>query len=476
MKRLRFVTACAALAPLLLSAAALLAQASGNGGNRKLDQEFQAAVQQYNAGNLASAERQLEELLPLAPMSFELRELLGLVYARQSMDVKAQEQLLAAVKLNPDSAAARTNLATSYAHTGQAQPAVEQFQQALHLEPHDYKANHDLAEVYIRMGRLQDALPLLEEAHQVNGSSYDNSYDLAQAYFVTGHADKARDIVQGMTQQQDTGELHNLLGQIDEKDGRYLDAAHEFETAAHMDPSEENLFTWGSELLLHRTYDPAIDVFQKASERYPQSPRLLIGLGMALYSQGRYEESIKSLLTAADLDPNDARCYLFLSKAYLSSPNQAEDVIQRFRHYSELQPGNGLAQYYYAMSLWKGKRLQQSSVDFQTVEALLLKAISLDGKLAEAYLQLGVLYADQHQYDKSLPEYQRALALDPGLPDAHFRLGQYFVHAGQKDKAQKEFDTYQQEQAEHHAVIDKERAEVQQFVYSAKASPASKHE
>ena len=166
--------------------------------------------------------------------------------------------------------------------------------------------------------------------------------------------------------QKNTGELHNLLGQIEEKDGKFVAAANEFETAAHMDPSEDNLFDWGSELLLHRTYEPAIDVFQQAAQRYPNSPRLMIGLGMALYSRGKYDEAVKALLTAADLNPSDPRCYLFLSKAYDSSPNQADEVIQRFRRYSELQPSNALAQYYYAMSLWKGKRAEDSSLDLQS--------------------------------------------------------------------------------------------------------------
>jgi tetratricopeptide (TPR) repeat protein len=86
---------------------------------------------------------------------------------------------------------------------------------------------------------------------------------------------------------------------------------------------------------------------------------------------------------------------------------------------------------------------------------------------------LGILYADQHQYAKSLPEYTRALELNPNLPDAHYRLGQYYVHAGQKDRAQQEFQTFQQLQAHHQAEVDKERAEVRQFVYSS-ASGAAK--
>jgi len=48
------------------------------------------------------------------------------------------------------------------------------------------------------------------------------------------------------------------------------------------------------------------------------------------------------------------------------------------------------------------------------------------------------------------------------------------VHVWQKDKAQKEFAIYQKLRAEHLAEVDKERAEVQQFVYSAKAPDVNK--
>ena len=63
----------------------------------------------------------------------------------------------------------------------------------------------------------------------------------------------------------------------------------------------------------------------------------------------------------------------------------------------------------------------------------------------------------------------RALELNPNLPDAHYRLGTELCHVGQKDRAQQEFAIYQKLRAQHLAEVDKERAEVQQFVYSAKA-------
>ena len=220
-------------------------------------------------------------------------------------------------------------------------------------------------------------MPLLEKAQEIR-PSYDNGYDLALAYFLTGKLGQARQLVQNLEQIKNTGELHNLLAQIDEKSGEFVPAVNEYEVAAHMDPSEGNLFDWGSELLLHRTYEPAIEVFQQAALRYPNSPRVLIGLGMSLYSRGKYDEAVKALLAAADLNPADPRCYLFLSKAYYSSPNQADEVIQRFRRYAQMQPNNAMAIYYYAMSLWKGKRAEDPGFDLRQIESLLQKVVTLD--------------------------------------------------------------------------------------------------
>jgi tetratricopeptide (TPR) repeat protein len=444
-----------------------------NPQNQDLTRQFQAAVAEYDAGRLPEAAAHLEALLPYAERTFEVHELLGLVYAGESQDAKAVKQLDIAVRLKPDSAAARTNLAASLVHAGKPELAQEQLRKALDLDPTNYDANHNLGELYIQSKKIAEAVPLLQRAQEVH-PSYDNGYDLAMAHFMTGQLSQAKQLVQNLEQIRNTGELHNLLAQIDERNGDFVPAVNEYEAAAHMDPSEGNLFDWGSELLLHHTYEPAIEVFQQAAQRYPNSPRLFIGLGMSLYSRGKYDEAVKALLAAADLDPSDPRCYLFLSRAYDSSPKQADEVIERFRRFAELQPSNALAQYYYAVSLWKGKRAEDPTLNLQQVESLLQKAIALDPKLVEPHVQLGNLYADRKEYARSVPEYEAALKLDPNLPDAHYRLGQDYVHTGQKDRAQEEFAVYQKQRAEHLAAQDKERAEVQQFIYSAQNAPSAR--
>jgi predicted Zn-dependent protease len=458
---------------LLACAGFAAAQDNGNKG-QDLNRQFQSAVAEYNAGQFPEAAAHLESLLPRVPKSFEVHELLGQVYAAQSQDAKAVDQLKTAVHLKPDSAAARTNLAAILLHAGKPALAGEQFRKALELEPQSYDANHNLGEFYIQTGKIADACSFLAQAQRINPSSYGNGYDLALAYFLTGHDDQARELIQSLVGGNNTGELHNLLGQIDEKDSQFVAAANEFQTAAHLDPSEDNLFAWGSELLLHQAYEPATEVFQRAVGRYPSSSRMKIGLGIATYSEGKYEEAVGALLAAVDLNSSDPRCYYFLSRAYDMSPHQAADVIQRFQRYAERQPANPLAQYYYAMSLWKGKQADGGSPNLKLVEALLQKSLELNHALPETHLQLGNLYADEHEYDKSIPEYERALELNPNLADAHYRLAQDYVRVGQKDRAQAEFAVFQKARAQHMAEIDKENAEVRQFVYSAEDGATTK--
>ena len=433
-----------------------------------LDNQFRAASADFDAGQFAEAAALLETLVRKVPNSFEVHEMLGLSYSADSKDAKANPHLEKAARLKPNSAAARTNLAANLTRLGKLDLAEAQFKKAAELDPKSYDTNHNLGEAYVRAGQLAKAEPFLALAQKINPSAYDNGYDLALAYLLTNHLADARHLVQSLLKLKDIAELHNLLGEVEEKDGNFVPAANEFQAAAHADPSESNLFDWASELLLHRTLDPAVDVFTQATARYPKSARLAIGLGMAYYARGNYDDAVKSLLRGADLNPSDPDCYLFLSKAYNSSPGQAEDVIARFRRFSELQPANAKAHYYYAMSLWKGKRAEDAGLDLAQIEALLKKSLALDPKSAEAHLQLGNLYSDQTKFPEAIPEYETARKLDPDLADVRYRLGQAYVRTGKKDLAQEEFAVYQKLREQHLADLDKQRAEIRQFVYSAK--------
>ena len=154
----------------------------------RLNSAFQAALAQYNEGKFAEAAGGLESLLREVPDSFEVNELLGLVYSAESQDAKANVRLEKAVQLNPQSAAARTNLAANLARLGKMDLAGVQFHKAVELEPRSFDANHNMGEFYVRSGKIPEAVPFLESAQQIDPSSYDNGYDLSLAYSTTSKA------------------------------------------------------------------------------------------------------------------------------------------------------------------------------------------------------------------------------------------------------------------------------------------------
>src|SRR5262249_33367570 len=164
------------------------------------------------------------------------------------------------------------------------------------------------------------------------------------------------------------------LGNVYERAENYAAAADEYQRAAHMAPTEEHVFDWGNDLLQLNLYEEATQVFTAGIERHPKSARLHVGIGIAQYSRGQYEDAVRSLFAAADLAPSDPRPYQFLGEMYGVAPAMGADITRRLAAFAKANPKNGLAQFHYAMSLWKGQTSPPDAAGMQRVEALLRQA------------------------------------------------------------------------------------------------------
>src|SRR6266404_111893 len=170
-------------------------------------------------------------------------------------------------------------------------------------DPASFEANHQLGKLLADNGKTRDAILYLEHAAQLNPSDYDNAYELAVAYANAGKYDDSRTHARVLLGRQDRAELHHLLGDVEEKAGNPLEAVREYQRAAEMNPSESHLFDWGTELLAHRAAEPAIEVFAKGNRLFPRSVRMLTGLGASWYALGSFEQAIRRLCEASDLNP-----------------------------------------------------------------------------------------------------------------------------------------------------------------------------
>jgi Tfp pilus assembly protein PilF len=77
----------------------------------------------------------------------------------------------------------------------------------------------------------------------------------------------------------------------------------------------------------------------------------------------------------------------------------------------------------------------------ETAVAHGLKAVSLDGKSAEAYAALGAAYVTQDHDFAAQENLEKAIQLNPNLADAHYNLGNVFLRYGVLEKALAEYET-----------------------------------
>lgn len=348
--------------------------------------------------------------------------------------------------------------------------AEKSLREAVARQPESFDANHQLGRLLFAEGKAREAISYLERAARLNPGDYDNAYELARARADGGDYERARTDVRALlaiqnTSTQEKAEAHHLLAEVDEKLGNPLEAVQEYQRAAELNPSESDLFDWGAELLVHHAADPALEVFTKGNRLYPRSVRILAGLGAAWYSRGSYDHAVQSLCAASDLDPNDSNPYLLMGRIQAVETAQSEAVVARLERFVRLQPENALASYYYAVSLWKRRESSEDVADLAQVKFLLEKAVHLDPKLGPAYLQLGVLYSERKDFSNAIAAYRQAIEATPRLEEAHYRLAQAYRQTGEPAKAQAELQLYAQISKEKADETERQRHELQQFVY-----------
>jgi tetratricopeptide (TPR) repeat protein len=261
-------------------------------------------------------------------------------------------------------------------------------------------------------------------------------------------------------------ELHHSLGVAEEKLGNPLEAVRQYQRAAELDPSESNLFDWGAELLLHHAPQPAMEVFAKGNRMFPHSSRMLIALGVAWQAQGANDRALRCLFDASDLNPSDPTPYLFLGKMQNAEIVHSTGFMEKMERFSKLQPENPLANYYYAVALWKRGNDSADAPTAAQIESLLNKAIHLNPKLDVAYLQLGILYGAGGNFPKAIAAYQKARDVSPELEEPHYRLADAYRRVGEKTKAEHELQLFKELTKKKSEEAERERHEIQQFVFA----------
>ncbi len=317
-----------------------------------LRQQFQVALTDYRAKKFDAAEKRLETLAKQFPASFDVHELLGLVYSARGDCSKAIGALESAVRLKPDFAPARVNLARNLVQCGKMEEesgnydrAAREFQRAALLDPseknifewgNELLVHHQLylarqafrrgvqgyprsARTWVGLGVTLYALSDYAGAAQALLRASDLRPEDPRPYFFLANAYTLASNVPDAEGSQVTERLRRLM------DGHPGNPQVLFYYAVCF---------WKQERKRGKQEDlNQAESLLKESERLdPNFPGVHLQLGIFYQGEGRHEEAIQELQQAIKLGPGLAVAHYRLGQLYAQTHQKAlaEQEFQAF--------------------------------------------------------------------------------------------------------------------------------------------------
>ncbi|HEX4067341.1 MAG TPA: tetratricopeptide repeat protein [Acidobacteriaceae bacterium] len=462
MKRLSGKLAWVLLLPLpCFVSLSLHAQTGGAPTSAGMERQFEAAMAAENRGDLNRAEALLSALHDAHPGIFAVDESLGLVRVSRGDLSRALPLLEAGVREQPDSDAAHANLGAVLYQLHYNQRAIAEFEQSVRINPRNFSSQQSLGRLWMDGKRPDEAATAFLAALHLKPDDLGAKLDCVTALLAANRVGEAQEMLATFPGADRSARAQSLLGAIDEKQGRFQSAGEHLALAAQLDPSEENAWQLGVELLRHWTFSAAVTEFQAASAKFPESRRMRLGLGAALFGDAQYTQAIPVFADLLRGEPDNAM-YAELLGISCNAPMQTVGPgCAVLVTYAQSHPADAAAATY-AASLLITQEENEQTMDL--ARKLLEQAITADSRLPDAQLQMGIILQDKLDWRGSIPYLERAVKLKPDLAPAHYRLARAYFKVGRKQDAQAQMELHEKFAHADEADLDRRLREVTRFV------------
>lgn len=413
-----------------LSPAMLPAQAAQHPPTAAMESQFNAAMAAENQGDLDRAETLLSALRAAHPGIFAVDESLGLLIASRGDLSRALPLLEAGVQEQPSSDAAHANLGAALYGLHRNQRAVNEFELAVQINPSNFSAQQSLGRLYMDGDKPAEAAKAFLAALSLKPEDSDLAMDCATALLAAGRVDRARQILSGLAGTDLSARAQSLLGEVDEKDGKFESAGKHFARAVQLDPSEDNAWVLGLDFLRHWNFNAAEIELEAASTKFPASQRLRLGLGAAYFGDAKYPAAITVFADLLQKEPDNAMYAQLLGISCNAVMQTVSPRCLVLLKYAQSHPNDATAASYAASWL---VTQNQDRHNLDLASKLLEGALAANPNLPDALLQMGVILQDELNWKDSIPYLVRAVKLKPDLASAHYRLARAYWRTGRKE-------------------------------------------
>ena len=179
----------------------------------------------------------------------------------------------------------------------------------------------------------------------------------------------------------DSAGVHNNLGVVLAREGKFNEAAEQFEAALQLDPRATN-----------------------SSQN----------LGNALLSLGRVAESIAQQQKTVELGPQLPQAHRCLADSLMRGGRVAE-AIAEYREAVRLDSGSAWMHYNLGLVLSRNGQIPEAIEEYE-------KALALHPDYAEAHNSLGIALFGAGRTEEARKQFEEALRINPNFPAAQFNL------------------------------------------------------
>lgn len=183
----------------------------------------------------------------------------------------------------------------------------------------------------------------------------------------------------------------------------------------------------GSEQAQGKTGNPAIDALTDQIAASPNDASLYASRAKMFYDNEGYDEAIRDLTTALQLDSTNVDYHHLLADAYLDY-FQSRLALRTMERAAALYPERiptllKLCEVQYTLKQYTGS--------LQTIDRIL----KIDPQNGDAFLMMGLNTRELGDTDRAVKAFQKAIAIDPELIDAWINLGQLNARLNKPDAA-----------------------------------------
>jgi len=319
-------------------------------------------------GQLTDAEAELERTAELYPEDIRSHRMLGHVYLALQRLRKARDEFRAALRMDFSDAGLWCDLGHTLSLLEKYPDALAAFLRALHLEPDDPLYAYNVGNAYLTLNKSEKAIPYLMKAVQ-----RDPDYSLA----------------------------HYDLGLAFLSMAKYEESVTASKAALRADPDmvsqQTNLgmgatSNLGIAFMNLGKYPEAEDCFRK---NLKLAASTYFNLGLTLFRQERYEESLLNFQRALEIEPNDPEYLDLLSNAFLEL-GRLDEAMEAIRAAIAADENYALAHYDLGTVL-----AQMKGQDAAALRAF-KRSLELDKNLFWAYYSIGCIYAKQGKKKSAL--------------------------------------------------------------------------